>query len=342
MRKNTVHDSFIDLLDRYDQQLLSLDIDSLKLQIYNASDMIQEGMWNSELMEYIVRVPLSDLPFLEWITEKYYAAKLRDPELQKYFDYFYLLGYIRVICLRLLYTQDMGYSKDDLFFVLMALKKHYADVAASTVNILEIGCGTGELLTVICNCGYSQIKGIDISPVTIRMAKDRFRQNHILPDRFWCISFEDFMCSSNAMSYDVIIHADVIEHIAPSDTLHFLKNIYHLLKPQGLMIVMTPSKLTGPHDSSRFFESPGAQPVGFHLREFLLSELNDVLLNAGFAHLETVSSLPSLNNYWDVLSEENFLHKLWLEKYLMHTNNDSKKSLIDGMYFKGVVCRKVP
>jgi hypothetical protein len=121
MSKKTDHTPYIDLLARYDQQLLPLDIGPLKKQVYNASDMREEGLWNSELMKYIAGVPLSDLPFLEWVTEKYYAAKLRDPDLQIYFDHFYLLGYIRVIYLRMLYTQDMGYSKEDLYFVLISM-----------------------------------------------------------------------------------------------------------------------------------------------------------------------------------------------------------------------------
>ncbi|HWS83830.1 MAG TPA: class I SAM-dependent methyltransferase [Ktedonobacteraceae bacterium] len=335
----TDHSSYIELLALSDRQLLEVDAKSLKTQIYQASTFQDEGMWTDELMEYISKMTLSDLPLLEWVTEKHYAAKLRDSSMQRYFEHFHLIGYIRVTFLRLLHTSNMGYTNDDLHFVLAALKKHYNNALEST-RILDIGCGTGELLTELCIRGYSQVEGTDISPRAIHLTKDRLNGHKVR--RVECMSFEDYARSSSAMAYDVIMHSDVIEHIAPFPLSLFLEEVRRLLKPHGLMIVMTPSKLTGPHDSTRRFEPSSTEPLGFHLREFFLSELEEILLDSGFEHLETVASLPSLNEHGASLSEENFRTKLQLEKCLMSTDRELRKPLVDGMYFKGLVCQKLP
>jgi 2-polyprenyl-3-methyl-5-hydroxy-6-metoxy-1,4-benzoquinol methylase len=340
MEKLFSHPRFVHLLAENDQKNSSLGLDEIKEIIYNSGHFKSAGLWDDNLLRYIFDTCPTQMPHLSWITEKYYASKLRQFSNTEIFDFFYIVGYARVISLRMRYNQKMGLTQDDLDFVTQMLEKYYSH-SSEKVSVLEIGCGTGELLSELYTKGYPQVEGIDMSPTAIRLAKRRFRKYHIPSQYLHCLSLDDFYQTFPDKQYDVVVHADVIEHVAPYRTLDFLSTIYHLIKPQGYMIVMTPSKLTGPHDDTRLFEPPGTQPQGFHLQEFLLDDLKKVLSKAGFGYFETVSSLPSLNRYWDSISSENFSYKIDLEKKLISTEWRLKKSIVDGMYFKGLVCQKV-
>lgn len=341
------HTRFVALLIENDQRIRPLGLDGIKKIIYASSHFKNEGLWDNKLMSYIFEMHPPQIPHLCWITEKYYASKLRqylpdqDQDHQTdMFDFFYTVGYARVISLRMRHNPNMGYTQDDLDFVMAALEKHYRH-SYRDVRILEIGCGTGELLAALYARGYTHIEGIDISPSAIRLAKRRFRKDHSLTRNLHCLSLDDFCQLFPDNYYDIVIHADVIEHIAPYKTPDFLRTIHHLLKPKGYMIVMTPSKLTGPHDDTRLFESPGTEPQGFHLQEFSLDDLKTLLSEAGFGYFATVASLPSLNSYWDSISEENFRFKIDMEKRLLAKEWRVRKPIVDGMYFKGLLCRKI-
>ena len=107
------------------------------------------------------------------------------------------------------------------------------------------------------------------------------------------------------------------------------------------MVAITPSKLSGPHDITRSFRPVGSAPEGFHLWEFDLVELERVLGAAGFGRFMTVRSLPSVNDYWDsVPTEECFRYKRDMEQFLRALEWQLRKPIVDGMYFKGLVCQK--
>ena len=64
--------------------------------------------------------------------------------------------------------------------------------------------------------------------------------------------------------------------------LYQLGEIYRGLAPDGVYICITPSRIAGPHDISKYF-SPVAE--GFHLREYTNAELTRLFRQAGFSRL---------------------------------------------------------
>ena len=56
------------------------------------------------------------------------------------------------------------------------------------------------------------------------------------------------------------------------------------LKPGGKYICITPNRLTGPHDVSKYFEDVA---TGFHLKEYSLAELRALFAEVGFSELVT-------------------------------------------------------
>jgi len=74
----------------------------------------------------------------------------------------------------------------------------------------------------------------------------------------------------------------VMEHIHPDDALEQLRNLFTAIAPGGSYMCVTPSRLNGPHDVSKFFD-PVAR--GFHLKEYTNSELARLFRAVGFSRV---------------------------------------------------------
>ena len=71
-----------------------------------------------------------------------------------------------------------------------------------------------------------------------------------------------------------------------------LQNIYTALAPGGVYICITPNRLNGPHDISRYFDTEAS---GFHLKEYTVSELNDLFKKVGFS--KTMVNIGTMGKY---------------------------------------------
>jgi hypothetical protein len=82
---------------------------------------------------------------------------------------------------------------------------------------------------------------------------------------------------------DLAYSNQVIEHLHPDDAAEQLSNILAVLKQGGRYICITPSRLDGPHDVSRFFDDTA---TCFHLKEYTHSELRNLFLRVGFQRVD--------------------------------------------------------
>ena len=71
----------------------------------------------------------------------------------------------------------------------------------------------------------------------------------------------------------------LMEHIHPEDAREQLRNVYEALAPGGIYVCITPNRLAGPHDISRYFDR---EATGFHLKEYTVGELGDLFRTVGF------------------------------------------------------------
>lgn len=71
----------------------------------------------------------------------------------------------------------------------------------------------------------------------------------------------------------------LMEHLHPEDAAEQLANIFQALAPGGAYLCITPNRLTGPHDISKYFDSTAS---GFHLKEYTITELCGIFRKAGF------------------------------------------------------------
>lgn len=92
-------------------------------------------------------------------------------------------------------------------------------------KILEVGCGTGEVLASL-NPSYGV--GIDISPEMVKLAKQKFPQHTFIASPIEKFESEE--------KFDYIIMVDVVDHVY--DMMDVFDSIYKLCHP-GTRIVLT-------------------------------------------------------------------------------------------------------
>ncbi|MFZ1028978.1 MAG: methyltransferase domain-containing protein [Limnoraphis robusta] len=96
-------------------------------------------------------------------------------------------------------------------------------------------------------------------------------------------------CSVNAPenSVDIAYSHQLMEHLHPDDAVEQLQNIYKTLAPKGKYICITPHRLSGPHDISKYFDEVAR---GFHLKEYTVTELYKLFRKVGFSQVLWVKS----------------------------------------------------
>jgi SAM-dependent methyltransferase len=80
----------------------------------------------------------------------------------------------------------------------------------------------------------------------------------------------------------------VMEHIHPDDALEQLRNLFQALAPGGSYYCVTPSRLNGPHDVSKYFDTVAR---GFHLKEYTVRELEQLFRSVGFKRIQTYATI---------------------------------------------------
>lgn len=105
---------------------------------------------------------------------------------------------------------------------------------AADLSILDVGCGTGIMVTLpVASLGY-RVTGIDIDPVSIAKA--------LSINSYENATFRNINASvlvDAGERYDIVIASEVLEHQA--DPLTFLCSLRTLLKPEGIVILTTPN-----------------------------------------------------------------------------------------------------
>ena len=210
--------------------------------------------------------------------------------------------------------------------------KKYADDFFDYINrkivdlngkeILEIGCGTGYLLSRLYRAGGDCI-GIEPGANAV-IGKEKYNLN-IIHD-FFSPSYFD-------KQYDLIIFHCVLEHIY--DTLHFLNDVKTLLKDEGRILLAVP-------DCETYIKlGDVSMLIHEHWNYFTVDSLNKYMLSQGlsgeyekseysgaiFACLKksfSIESNETLSDYNNVLSE--YMNKVEKNKNNFVRNIDKMMS----------------
>lgn len=103
------------------------------------------------------------------------------------------------------------------------------------LNILEVGCGNGNISYQLARYGHNVI-GIDISQTTINTAIENFGDT---PGLQFIVANAEQLSPDKDKKYDVIVCSEVLEHLNQPEKL--TSNFINLLTEDGLAIITVPN-----------------------------------------------------------------------------------------------------
>jgi SAM-dependent methyltransferase len=129
-------------------------------------------------------------------------------------------------------------------------------------KVLDLGCGTGALLDQLEGCS-AELWGLDRSPEGLKFCALRGHKKLILGDATRLPFRQNY--------FDVITAIGLIEHL--EDDQLFLSEVKRLLKPDGVLVLLTSSfpYLWSMHDTANE-----------HIRRYYLRQLNHQINELGF------------------------------------------------------------
>lgn len=135
---------------------------------------------------------------------------------------------------------------------------------------IEIGAGDCSLSREVSK-SCKEVIALEVSN-EIALSK-----NH--PDNLQLVIFDGYNFPLEDESTNVAFSNQLLEHLHPEDAYEQTKNVLSILKPKGKYICITPNRLTGPHDVSRFYSK---NLMGFHLREYSSKDIRRFFYEVGF------------------------------------------------------------
>jgi len=131
-----------------------------------------------------------------------------------------------------------------LDFIVQTIRRQVDGRLSNSVNILEVGCGNGNLSLPLASLGY-RVFGIDLDldSLTYAARRSQWPNAHFIA--------MDVTRLGLLRAFDVVVCSEVIEHLPhPEDLLRALPGC---LKPDGIALITTPNGY-GPFElSSQLF-----------------------------------------------------------------------------------------
>lgn len=172
-----------------------------------------------------------------------------------------------------------------------AIAAHAQRLLAPGGRVLDIGCASGGLLAVL-RPGAGHLAGLELSPTAAAAAAQ-------VGDQIVCGALADDGLPFEAGSFDLVVLADVLEHLA--DPAAGLARATAWCRPGGAILVSVPNVA---HWHARLTLLRGRWPQGDsgtfdagHLRWFTHESLRALLAGAGLRDVELHAIVPALRNH---------------------------------------------
>lgn len=141
---------------------------------------------------------------------------------------------------------------------------------------LEIGAGDCAL-SLATAPSVKSVYALDVSPT--------ITHHQVHPQNFRLLLSTDGISIPLADGQVTVAYSNqLMEHLHPDDALGQLTEIHRVLAPGGVYACVTPHRMSGPHDVSKFFDEVA---TGFHLVEYTPLELSGLFRQAGFSRTRT-------------------------------------------------------
>jgi SAM-dependent methyltransferase len=139
---------------------------------------------------------------------------------------------------------------------------------------LEVGSGDCLLSFAVAK-RVKKVYAVDVSKEIV--------QHSTRPQNFKLIISDGCSIPLPQNTVTVVYSNQLMEHLHFDDALEQLRNIYQSIVPGGVYICITPNRLCGPHDISKYFDE---EATGFHLKEYTQTELSKFFYQVGFSQLK--------------------------------------------------------
>ncbi len=141
----------------------------------------------------------------------------------------------------------------------------WAGAWARAANVLDVACGTGYGADILKKSLPRQVISVDSSVEALTFGRQHYSLLAVAADAH-CLPF-------NSASFDLVTCFETIEHLVTPKM--FLTEVHRVIAPGGVLLLSTPNAA----------RSWGSNP--YHLKEFSLRELGDLLATCGFRILAT-------------------------------------------------------
>lgn len=162
-------------------------------------------------------------------------------------------------------------------------------------RILDVGCGYGQFIYHALKKEVKRISGIEVSENDLATARKYIRSN-----KFDSKVGSAIAIPYNESTFDTVVAWEVLEHIPYQTEPQFFKEVYRVLKVNGVFYLSTPYD----HFMSKVFDP--AYWVSGH-RHYSKSKLIDLALKNGFL----IEKMEVVGRYWTVLSLLNMYVSKW-------------------------------
>lgn len=175
----------------------------------------------------------------------------------------------------------------------------YAMEIAKGKNVLDIASGEGYGSNLISKVAKN-VTGVDIDRLTVDYAKNKYKKDNL---KFIHGAADNIPVNTGSM--DIVISFETIEHHNKHDEM--LIEIKRVLKPEGVLIISTPEKLT--YSDNALYKNP------HHVKELYLEEFRGLVnkyfnyskmffqksmyCNVLFPETNNPSSLVECNGDWN-------------------------------------------
>jgi len=106
-------------------------------------------------------------------------------------------------------------------------------------RVVDLGCGWGTI-TLALAPEADQVVGVDFSARALEMCREESRRRGVENVAF--VQADAGATGLEAASWDLVVAADLVEHLYPDDARRVYREVFRLLRPGGRFALWTPHR----------------------------------------------------------------------------------------------------